>query len=346
MATTSSPSSAIPPEIVDTIIEAFAQSIRPAFPFILVPATLSAILIPLLLMLLALSTSRSRRQPIFMLNVLTITLGLILGALYIHAATSSISAPLKEVDPNEDFALSVMFFLLPLITEAILILRVVVVYMPTYSSHSKIAQILAPSIVIKIVRAVLTIIFLVRWKRDLSSEAYLGVLGSVKQFDGWLQKTTWILELVDNAYISGLFLWRLAVRGQLFGSQGAGRVTGRESRSGSFTNRLKTLFWIASTNLIFPLIFNVLQITIIFVGNDVLLAGTISLAGVYVGIISTAFATIWSSTYSFKDAHQSMHDKNPRPVQIELKTKPIVFFDPNSNDTQSGTNSHILDSIA
>lgn len=84
MSTTGLPGDVVSPEVVAPIIQAYARSIRPAFSFILISATFSAILIPLLVMLFALSTSRLRRKPIFILNVFTITLGLIVGVLSNH----------------------------------------------------------------------------------------------------------------------------------------------------------------------------------------------------------------------------------------------------------------------
>jgi len=334
-----------PLEIFGPVIQAFAHSIRPAFPFLLIAAMFSAVLIPLLLMLFALSTSRSRRQPIFILNICTIVLGLILGALWIHTNTFQIESPLSEVNATEVFVLTVLSLCLPLITEAILIFRVVIVYTPAYSSHRKIVQILAFPVVVKVARTVLTVMFLVRWRQAMSTQTFVTLLDSIRQLNDWIPKATWILELMDNAFIAALFLWLLAARGNLFGSKDAGHVSGGGSlAAGSFANRLKTLFWIASTNLIFPLVFNVMKITIVCIGTNILLAATMWLADVYVGIIFTAFATIWSSTYSFKEAHQSMHLRDTQPAQVEIKTKPMIFFDPSVSDAQSGANSQIPDS--
>ncbi|KAJ7929043.1 hypothetical protein B0H13DRAFT_1547372, partial [Mycena leptocephala] len=54
----------------------YVQAIRPAFAFILIPTVFSAMLVPLLIMLFALSTPQTRRGPIFILNVLAICLGI------------------------------------------------------------------------------------------------------------------------------------------------------------------------------------------------------------------------------------------------------------------------------
>jgi hypothetical protein len=80
----STPNSPIPTALVTAIIQTYADGIRPAFSFILISAIFSAMLIPLLIMLFALSTPKTRRAPIFVLNVLAVLLGIIVGALSNH----------------------------------------------------------------------------------------------------------------------------------------------------------------------------------------------------------------------------------------------------------------------
>ncbi|KAJ7664721.1 hypothetical protein B0H17DRAFT_853587, partial [Mycena rosella] len=58
--------------------------IRPAFTFLLIPTVFSAILVPLLIMMFALSTPQIRRTPIFILNVVAICLGITLGGIVAH----------------------------------------------------------------------------------------------------------------------------------------------------------------------------------------------------------------------------------------------------------------------
>ncbi|KAK7471155.1 hypothetical protein VKT23_002566 [Stygiomarasmius scandens] len=314
----------LPPEIITPIINAYAHSIRPAFSFILISAVFSAILIPLLLMFFVLSTPHSRRQPIFILNVFTITLGIVVGVLSNHLTMSSILSPFKGIDPTEDLVYNILYIWLPWITEAVLILRVIIVYSPGYTSVLRIVSILAFSIIIKAVRAAVNIVFLVQWHKSTSSSGNVNQFSTTTGLNTWMAKTAWILELVDNLYISGLFLWRLASQGNLFNSQSVGRVTGKEGSGVSFTSRLKSLFWIAATNLIFPLIFNLVQIVIVFTSDDILLAASIEMVNIYVAIISTAFATIWAATTSFKEAHQNIYNQGNSQV-TEMKIEPMAF---------------------
>lgn len=100
-----------------------------------------------------------------------------------------------------DLVYNILYVWLPWITEAILILRVITVYTPAYSSRRKIAQILAFSVIVKFARAVLTIMFLVDWRRSTSSGAGVNQFATTKQLTGWMTKAVWTLELVDNTLV-------------------------------------------------------------------------------------------------------------------------------------------------
>lgn len=68
----------IPPEVTAAILEAFTQAIRPSIGWVLTATALTSILIPILIALFYFSTPTSRRQPIFILNVLSILFGIAL----------------------------------------------------------------------------------------------------------------------------------------------------------------------------------------------------------------------------------------------------------------------------
>ncbi|KAJ6536779.1 hypothetical protein DFH09DRAFT_1324522 [Mycena vulgaris] len=133
-----------------------------------------------------------------------------------------------------------------------------------------------------------------------------------------LFKAAFFLELFDNAYVSLLFLWRLKGRSRpkFFEGSAIERVPG--SNRESYASRLQKLFWITSTNFVFPLIFGLIRIITTFVAKDATLYAVIYAVNAYVAIISTVFATIWSSTTSLKEA-----------IQVEsgsvASSRPVVF---------------------
>jgi hypothetical protein len=79
--TPSAPASTGIPAYAIPIIEAYAKGIKPPVAFIMIGTVFSSMLIPLLMALIYFSTSHSRRQPIFILNVLAIVLGLVVGTM-------------------------------------------------------------------------------------------------------------------------------------------------------------------------------------------------------------------------------------------------------------------------
>ncbi|KAJ7208041.1 hypothetical protein GGX14DRAFT_521854 [Mycena pura] len=308
-----------PSTLVDPIIEAYAQSIRPTVPFILIPTAFSAILVPLLILLLVLSTPRTRRAPIFILNVLAVFLGIIVGVLCVHLTITGILSPVSGINTTEGLAFSILYIWTPWLVEAVLLFRVVAIYGPSRSRQAM-AAILAFPIAVKAARAGFYIQFLVNWhQRTIGGEA-VNQSNITNELNPTSVKVSYILEVLDNAYISSLFLWRLAVDGHLFTDRKIGVL--ETSAGAAFASRLQSLFWIASTNFIFPLILGLCQIIILFTGKNILLATGIEVANIYLAIVSTALATIWSSTRSYKDA---IGYGAPSTSRSGEPTQPIVF---------------------
>ncbi|KAJ7249715.1 hypothetical protein C8J57DRAFT_687390 [Mycena rebaudengoi] len=285
------------------IIKAYAQAIRPALSFILISTVFGAMLLPLLILLFALSTPKTRRRPIFILNVLSVSLGITTAALSAHLAIMVILFPFVQGNITEHIIYTVLDLWTPWIAEAVLVVRIAAVF-----PRRKWPQLLAFPIAVKAARIVFTVIFFIRWGkmilRGLSNE--YDILGTFRmEF-----KVLFCLELLDNTYASFIFLWRL--NHQRRDSTPIARLSSSNSNETSYTRKLQTLFWIASTNFIFPLVFGVAQIITVFVGNDMTVPVGINMINISVAIISTVFATIWSCTLSFKDAI-SQTDSVPSP---------------------------------
>ncbi|CAK5276157.1 unnamed protein product [Mycena citricolor] len=288
-------SGSLPPSVIESIIEAYAEGIRPAFAFILIPAIFAAMLVPLLIILWTLSTPQLRRGPIFILNTASICSGLILSALSTHLAMESVLSPFHSISKGEDLVYTALDAWLPWIAESVLLFRVWIVF-----PRAQLPYVLAFPVLIKIGRAVLNIFFTVSWAKALFRPETINQIQILHQLNPIYFQLGYTLELVDNAYISGLFLWRLGRTGHLFNGHAIGRLDFKQT----YSERLKDLFWIASTNFVFPIIFSVSQIVAVFRG-DIILGASLSLANCYVEIISTVFATVWSSTASFAEATKS-----------------------------------------
>ncbi|KAF5357641.1 hypothetical protein D9758_007501 [Tetrapyrgos nigripes] len=145
-----------------------------------------------------------------------------------------------------------------------------------------------------------------------------------------------------NPYLSPKFADNLLSLGAVQDpTASVGRVSEKDGRGISFTSRLKSLFWIATTNVIFPLIFSLMQIIIVFTSDNILLAASIAMANIYVAIISTAFATIWAATSSFKEAHKSIYRDSREMGSTtragEMRIESIVFSSVTSTNRSEPT---------
>lgn len=70
---------AIPPELVTAIIDDFSVAIRPSVGFVLIGSIFAGTLIPIILALFYFSTPLTRKKPVFILNVLSLLLGIIVA---------------------------------------------------------------------------------------------------------------------------------------------------------------------------------------------------------------------------------------------------------------------------
>lgn len=91
-----------------------------------------------------------------------------------------------------------LYVWLPWITAAVLVLHLLIVFSPQYSSRLRLALILAFSILVKAVRAAITILYLVEWKKDTQSSGTFNQFSTAKSLNGWTVKATWMLDLCDN----------------------------------------------------------------------------------------------------------------------------------------------------
>ncbi|KAG5637931.1 hypothetical protein H0H81_002591 [Sphagnurus paluster] len=178
-------------------------AIRPALSFILPSAIFSVISLPILGLLFALSTPRSRLKPIFILNILAVCLGIASGMLSIHITVTQMLMSNPSPSLKENIIYINLAMWTPLFTEAILILRVIAIFKPTlYSRFSNMSALLALPVILKIARATTFIVWLVEWSHENSFNLSNGKSLGPYPGEFWVLQATVILETVDNG--SGL----------------------------------------------------------------------------------------------------------------------------------------------
>ena len=151
------------------------------------------------------------------------------------------------------------------------------------------------------------------------------------------------LKLLTGRFASTLFLLRLRSHGALRRSADRDRSvnTGGGQRcksaslcravfsrelsdyalclAGSYSARLRALFWIAVSNFVLPVMFNVAQLIINFRDDNIFHGAYALLVNIYVEIISVLLATLWCSGTYWNGTMQVGHgsESQEKPLSLE-----------------------------
>ncbi|KAJ7155532.1 hypothetical protein C8R43DRAFT_1000275 [Mycena crocata] len=284
-----SSTSSIPPGVT------FIALITPSLNLLIIGTVWAAALVPLLLVLLFFSTPDIRRQPIFLMNLFAVIMGIVIGAVNLRIYVQDIlSPPGQGFSPRLLLAYLGMILFLPLFLDCILAFRLYVVYPPRSTSKVQLAIIFIPIAVFKFVRTTNLIIFMVKFAAVLlvpDSKSAVGNFQVLWDHAPWT-KIEWILQVFDNCYASGFFLWRLWLGRRTQKTSGMVRST-TSIRSGG--DMLKRLFYLALSSFVFPCMFSIAQIILTFHNRDFFLGAYIFVTNLYIEIIGVLLATIWAS---------------------------------------------------
>ncbi|KAI0324813.1 hypothetical protein GY45DRAFT_1262112 [Cubamyces sp. BRFM 1775] len=290
----------------------YVAAIEPSLNLLLLDTILSSFLIPIFVILLYFSTPATRYKPIFIMNVLSIALALALGSINIYNQSRAILA--KPVNPTLNTAFASILILAPLFSESILVFRVVAVYPLRFMWWPKRILVYGPIIAFKGARIANTVIFIVRWVQ-LNKHAYNPLQTGQDAWNLPNVKIEWILQFLDMSFASALFLARLhrgartkrdaGLSGSSYGTYTGGsreysitslvyRADARKTDM-SFSSRIRTLFWIAASNLVIPVLLILVQLVYIFTDSNFLHGTYVFFVNVNVQILGVLLATIWSS---------------------------------------------------
>ncbi|PBL02843.1 hypothetical protein ARMGADRAFT_981710 [Armillaria gallica] len=273
--------------------------IKPTLAGVLIAHSFTVILVPLLIALLYLSTPRGRRKPIFILNVITISLAFTTGVLLDYRGIRTILSPDNPPELAYNLVVGVFGSVQYILIDTILLLRLLAVYPLAYIGTRRYIGLITLPVLLKLARVINLFIFisvLVKATRNPAT-------ASLRVSQVWLQapylKIEWCMQLVDNMYASIFFLWRLVLRSRENGSPSPSIVS---SSTISFTERLKILFWIAVTNFVVPTLFSVAQIIIVYRGVTYVAINDVVLANTSTAVILVVFATVWAGSSHWKRA--------------------------------------------
>ncbi|KAI1795253.1 hypothetical protein LXA43DRAFT_1090903 [Ganoderma leucocontextum] len=251
--------------------------------WLLLETIYSAFLVPIALVLFFWSTPQLRRRPIFLLNVCALALGIGQGIIGISNSVNALLLNLSAT-PMAAIASVYLFMLVPLCVQGILILRVLAAYPPSTLPYPRVFAIYGPILLFKLARVANMIYMIFRLQQvihdagGLSSNSVFTVSQAVWSLPS--AKAEWLLQLLDDMYEFDFDYHP---------------VTPLTAPAGTYFQRLKTLFWIAVFNFVFPVIFNVVLIILAFRDANFLEGSYILYTNNYVEIIGVLLATIWAT---------------------------------------------------
>lgn len=255
--------------------------------------TFTVILIPLIFALFYFSTPLSRRRPIFILNVIAIILAFTAGVMIDSLAIHSMLSPLNPWPPSINIAIGIIGAFQSILVDLILLLRLTLIYPYTIVGPKRFALVTALPVLLKIARLVNMFIFI-----KVLADAARGPTGSENIAVVWATtpylKIEWSAQLVDNAYASIAFLWAIRLRRNYRSSEVSLRRT-------TFGQRLRTLFYIAVSNFVFPSLLSLAQLVVVYKNVYVLTVNEIVLVNTMVAVIGVVFATVWAGSVNYQD---------------------------------------------
>ncbi|KAI1787115.1 hypothetical protein LXA43DRAFT_896767 [Ganoderma leucocontextum] len=254
---------------------------------LVVSTVFASFLIPTTVLLFFFTPVRIWRTPLFIFNVLSIVLGLTLQTLYVYVIINT--TLVRPLPSALVLMIVVMNFLVPICVQGILLVRLIGVYPPTRNTRKQNLAIYVPVVAFKMARLVNAAYAgrdLVDHTPDLSIITAAQIVWGSK-----FVKVEWFLQLFDDMFVSGLFVHRLYVSAMM--KKEADIDTGH-SGSDSWTERIRTLYYIAVSNFVFPILFNIAEIAVIFYDPNFFHGAIVVTVNCYVTIIGVLLATIWA----------------------------------------------------
>lgn len=289
----------------EAIITSFIQDIRAPFTFITVVTPLCACLVTLLVVLFAFSTAESRRRLIFRLNVIAICFALMLGVLNFIVSGNAILRPFSPVSQSL-YAVTIIFAMFPpVFYDSILLTRILALYPTERTSLFTLVRILAFPICVKCGRLVVLSLYIHQYLISAPGVAPLTVQAEITWFRNPYVTTEWTLQMFDNLYSSGFFLYKLYIQ--------SASISPLRLTLDSFTltlpqtsevgRRIRQILFISTANFVFPVLFNIGQIICITVDSSFYIGTVLLLANSYVSVIGVLCATIWAAGGDYVHRH-------------------------------------------
>ncbi|KAI6041847.1 hypothetical protein EDC04DRAFT_2565043 [Pisolithus marmoratus] len=308
----------------EATINAFVNTIRPSFDYIVATTASSACVFTLFVVLFALSTKESRHRLVFRLNVLAICLVLTMGVLTSLTNGKVVVDPFNPVSTGVYLASVVFTVFPPLLYDSILLTRLFALYPLSNTPLVTLLKIFAFPFCVKCTRVVVLTLFLNGFVRTASVEG-LTLSATSTWFHNPNLITEWVMQSADNMYSVSLFLYKLHDRTKLI----------KNSESVHYlSEHIRQIFYISVANFIFPLIFNITLIIFIMTDRSQTDGALLMLINNYVTVLGVLCATLWFSGLEW------VRTRNEPLLDYTVFNSPNSFFggeSPSTLDMGTGT---------
>ncbi|KAI6142311.1 hypothetical protein EDD17DRAFT_240942 [Pisolithus thermaeus] len=276
---------------IQAIITEFVDATRPQYVLVIAVVPFCGCLLTLLAVLFAFSTPELRSLLVFKLNVIAILVALVTGILNGYLNGSSFLEPFAPETPLSICFTFALFALgSPLFYDSILLLRVLAFYPIRSTPLPLLAKVLAVPILVKCGRLVCLSLFL---------HGYYVSYATHGPVTDWFRNPfvtcEWALQVIDNTYSCGFFLYKLHAHDSKIS----------KFRSGStMVHLIRNIFLISCANFVFPVLFNIAQIVCITIERSYLTTILLLLINGYVSVIGVLGATILGRAQSYAAKEQ------------------------------------------
>ncbi|EPQ61378.1 hypothetical protein GLOTRDRAFT_135844 [Gloeophyllum trabeum ATCC 11539] len=280
----------------------YLQTIQAEVDNVLVAHTFTVLYVPLFIALLWFSTPRSRRQVSFVLNVISILLAFSVGVVIDIYAVTSLTNPTKPLSASWTIAIGVLGIFQSILVDTILLARLFVVYPWRITSNPRRLLIFGLPIALKLARIANLIVYIKLLADAASRHQSIELLITAPYL-----KVEWFLQLADNLFASVAFLAKLRPH----------------IRGGSLGRKLKTLFYIAVSNFVIPVIFSLVQIIFLYRSKDYQALNSIICVNTSVAVIGVVFATVWAGVERH-GADTRAHDHGDLDTEADAYKQNII----------------------
>ncbi|KAI6019154.1 hypothetical protein EDC04DRAFT_2739392, partial [Pisolithus marmoratus] len=285
------------------------EVIHPSLIALMIGHSFTTLLVPLVIALFYFSNKYSRRTPIFILNVATITLAFFAGIMIDALAVHTILSPIDPWPLALNISIGLLGMFQCILVDLILLLRLISLHPPRHIGLPRFSLLIALPVILKVARITNLIVF-----TKQMADASRGPQGTEKMAALWMStpclKIDWTAQVVDNTYASVAFLWSVRIR--LFNRQGI--TSDIRPAQSTFSMRLRMISRIAATNFLIPTLFSIGQIIIVYLGVNTGTVNSVVLVNTMITVFGAVFATVWVG----KEKRQDEEDQRAREMKLKI----------------------------